>query len=265
MRSKNCDTIFIDYGDLGSKNILSRYIKSDKEFIYMKYLEWDTKFFGKDSYNLDVKKSNFKVSKNMIESLKNNFLNSFITVKLDTNYDYAYSDFLQKCDFRYIDTEVELVYKNQIDIDLNDEINIVKLNKNINLPYKELGSSFSLTRFHTDLNISNKKADKLWIEYLKNFKPNNEKILYIAKIKNEIVGVVLVNIAENIVNIFYIAVLEKFRSFGVGKVMIQEIIKKYKNFIIKTETQVKNINALNFYIKNGFMIENTKSVFHRWG
>ena len=69
---------------------------------------------------------------------------------------------------------------------------------------------------------------------------------------------------NKVANISYIAVIEEYRSFGVGKKLIQKIISDFSDFEIKTGTQVKNIKALNFYIQNGFAISNTYSIFHRW-
>jgi len=257
-------SFFIDYGTEKDKHCLLKYTQDRIAFIYMQYLDWDSNFFSKKSYNLDISKSNFNPNKNFIESFENDFSDSFISIKLDTNYDYEYVKFLQECDFKYIDTEVELNLNNKVVYQDDDRIDIKRIGENFDLPYEELGSSFSLTRFHTDLNIDNNKADLLWIEYLKNFTPDKNKYIYIAKIEDRYIGVILVNILEKIVNISYIAVIEEYRSFGIGQKLIQKVINDFSDFEIKTETQVKNIKALNFYIQNGFMISNTYSVFHRW-
>jgi ribosomal protein S18 acetylase RimI-like enzyme len=271
MKSKNFknkvnDSIFIDMSNKKSQQKLLKLKNNSNEFIYMKYLEWDTQFFGKKSYILDIEKSNFTPNKKMINSLKSNFKNSFITVKINSNYDYKYIDFLQKCGFNYIDTEVELnIINNSIKNYLRkSEISIERLKDNIDLPYKKLGSSFSLTRFHTDLNIDNVKADLLWIKYLKNFIPNKNKYLYIAKVKNKIAAVALVNINNNNANLFYIVVIDKFRSLGIGNKLISTIKSDFNNYTISTGTQIKNIKALNFYLKNNFVIKNTYNIFHKW-
>ena len=257
-------SFFIDFGTEKDKHGLLKYMRDRVEFIYMQYLDWDSKFFSKKSYNLDISKSNFNPNKNFIESFENDFSDSFISIKLDTNYDYEYVKFLQECDFKYIDTEVELNLNNKVVYQDDDRIDIQRIGENFDLPYEELGSSFSLTRFHTDPNIDNSKADLLWIEYLKNYIPSKNKYIYVAKMEGECVGVILVNMFNKVANISYIAVMKEYRSFGVGKKLIQRIISDYGDFEIKTETQVKNIKALNFYIQNGFMISNTYSVFHRW-
>jgi len=255
---------YIDMGGVKNKNTFLKFTKQNNRFIYMKYLEWDTIFFNKKSFTIDMNKSNFIPNKGILVSVTNNFENTFITLKLNTSYDKIYSNFFQQCGFQYIDTEVILLLKNATSFNSNKEVKIEKLDKNLNLPYYELGSSFSLSRFHSDLNISNKKADKLWIEYLKNFIPTNNKFLYVAKLKDDIIGVVLVNINKEIANLFYIAVLDNYRGHGVGHMLIRRIKKDLKEFDIMVGTQIKNIKALNFYIKNGFVITNTNSVFHRF-
>ena len=258
-------SFFIDYGTEKDKHCLLKYTQDRIAFIYMQYLDWDSNFFSKKSYNLDISKSNFNPNKNFIESFENDFSDCFTSIKLDTNYDYKYVKFLQECDFKYIDTEVALKLNDNNMVHIGDDrFKIQKIGENFDLPYEELGSSFSLTRFHTDPNIDNSKADLLWIEYLKNFIPSKNKYIYVAKMEGECVGVILINMFNKVANISYIAVIEEYRSFGVGKKLIQKIISDFSDFEIKTGTQVKNIKALNFYIQNGFAISNTYSIFHRW-
>jgi len=136
---------------------------------------------------------------------------------------------------------------------------------NIDLPYEELGSVFSSTRFHTDTNITNSKADDLWINYLKNYRISEDRCMFTAEINEKIVGVILVNVNGEIATLFYVAVLHEFAGRGVGSELIEYVFDNFKKFIIKTETQIQNFNALNYYINNGLSkIENTLTVLHRW-
>jgi len=255
--------LFVDDGSEYSRNLFLKYMSNGQKFIYLKSLKWDTEFFERPSFLLDVDKSNFIPNYDIQKEIFDNLSNSFISVKLDTKINYEYINFLQNCGFLYIDTEVQLEYRG-IDKRAKPLIDIERLNTNENLPYESLGSSFSLTRFHTDLHVDNNNADLLWVEYLRNFKPSENKSLYVAKVNKKVVGTVLVNRIGDIVNLFFIAVLDEHRNLGVGKDLINRVLDDYKEFKIQTETQVKNIKALNFYIQNGFFVKNSFSVLHRW-
>jgi len=259
------DFFLIDYSNKESKDLFSKYMLENREFIYLKYLEWDTDFFKRPSFSLVIDKSNFYPNDDLIQVLLNDFKDSFISVKIDTQIDFKYVNFLQESGFSYIDTEVQLKYREKEEnIHTNEDVKIEKLDVNKNIPHDRLGRSFNLTRFHTDLNISNDMANKLWVEYLKNFIPSHNKYLYVAKINNEVTATALVNIIGDRAYLFFIAVLEECRSFGIGKQLISNIIADFKGCKIETGTQVKNTKALNFYLKNGFFIKGSSTILHRW-
>jgi len=245
-------------------------LKNKESIFYFRYLEWDSNFFNKPSYILDINKSNLIPTHKMKYKIINKLKKAFVSVKIDASVNYKVIKFLQECGFKYIDTEVELEYINKynpvIHTKINKNIIVEKVSTNQKLPYKKLGNSFSLTRFHTDDNINDKLADKLWVEYLKNFKSSNKKNMFIARYKKSIVGVILINIDKetNIANLFFVAVLKEFQGLGVGQTLIQQVINKYSpKYKLTTGTQVKNINALNFYIKNGLLsIIKTRTVLH---
>lgn len=242
-------------------------IKDSESLFYFKYLEWDSDFFKKESFLLDVEKSNLIPTQKIKEKIKEKFQNSFISVKLNTNLDYKITFFLQECGFYYVDTEVTLeLSKLKEQNTTKENIKIENLTINENLPYKELGSAFSLTRFHADLNIDNSLANLLWINYIKNYKPSNNKYLFVAKINEEVAGVILVNTNDDkIANLFFVAVIDKYRGLGIGKELTSAVIIYFDKYHLTVGTQVKNINALNFYIKSGFSkIKQTSTVLHRW-
>jgi ribosomal protein S18 acetylase RimI-like enzyme len=172
--------------------------------------------------------------------------------------------------FNYIDTEVTLRFDNRNILSKKENYHIEDIVDNSNLPYVALGSAFSNTRFHSDVNIKDEKADDLWIEYLKNYKPSKNKKMFVAYDNINAVGVILVNIEPRIKEamLFFVAVVPLHQSQGVGRIMINYVLrflKKNDIDVIKTETQVKNINAINYYIKNGFsIIDKVSTILHRW-
>jgi len=234
---------------------------------YFKYLEWDSVFFNKSSYILDLDKSNLKKNEYIKNEISNRLKDSFVTVKMETSIEQTVVEFLQECGFVYIDTEVTLEkinnsYTKKL---TNKNIDVIKEIENKNLPYEKLGESFFLTRFHIDLHIDNVKADALWISYLENYQLSEAKHMFSASVNEKIAGIILVNIDQEVATLFFVAVIEEFRALGIGTLLINNALKYFKDYTIRTETQVKNINALNFYISNGLSkIQKTSTVLHRW-
>lgn len=257
--------IFIDYQNQESADLYQNYLKSGKEFIYFKYLEWDTCFFRKTSYMLDLSRSNFEPSQTAQSLIEKQFEDSFVTAKIDTSLDYKYTYFLQQCGFYYVDTEIKL-QNTFLPQSKPSDVNVEELYSNNLLPLQELGEAFSLTRFHCDPHISIKEADEVWISYLKNFVPSDTKKIYAAKINGEIAGVILSILNDHEAFLFFVAVLEPYRSKKIGSELMQQTIKMLGNEKpIYTGTQAKNIPALNFYMGNGFSkIVQTNTVLHYW-
>ncbi len=232
---------------------------------YFSYLDWDTRFFGLPCYRLDVNDFSEKA-----ESLKDRIIHQFkacfITVKIDTVVDYTLFLFLEKCGFNYIDTEVTLEHTGKNgQPSQNNCFKIDRLNENTGLPYEALGSIFSLTRFHADPHIPSVLADQLWIDYLQNYIPDKEHHMFVAKVQDEIVGVFLANETNQGAFLFYSAVIPGFQDKGIGAGLVRTLVNTLGNINISTGTQVKNVRALNFYIKNGFSkIKCTRTVMHRW-
>ena len=233
---------------------------------YFRYLEWDSCFFNRSSFYLDIDESNLGISEKIKSDIFKNFPDSFITVKLETQIKSEILIFLQDCGFYYIDTEVVLKSTQNRKREPTEGIKVVKNLKNVSLPYNKLGSSFYLTRFHSDPKIDDNKADLLWINYLKGYELCENKHMFSAQINGECAGVILVNLKDNEARLFFVAVLEEFRGLGVGKALINKLMEYFKSYTITAGTQVKNLGAMNFYIDNGLdKIAETSTVLHRWG
>lgn len=229
-----------------------------------RFLEWDTNFFGKPSYLVDFSNSSPIQDSSIHLFIKEKFQNAFITAKIGSQLEQFWLDSLQKSGFYYLTTEIKLEKIQHFEYS-DSEYVVTELHENLGLPYDELGKTFSKTRFHLDSNIGKEKADALWTSYIKNYKPTGSKRIFAAFSGGTVAGTILVNLDEKEALFFYVAVLDKFRGKDVGSVMINSISKKFLEFNITTGTQVNNIGALNFYIKNGFTrIKNTFTVMHRW-
>ncbi len=252
-----------------NKDIL--FEKGDVCFCFS-YLSWDSQFFQRPSYVLDTSRSCLGVlDKKNSQSLSRILQGSFVTAKIDTAVSHQLIKSLFALDFYYVETEVTLEFIKSGCLAQGDAVygqNIVVEKKEVNagLPYIKLGSSFSHTRFHTDSSIKDKLADDLWISYLKNYLPDENHHMIIAKYKDQIAGTILANEVGNKIILFFVAIREEFRGKGIGSALMNYVVRYFDNQQIITGTQIKNIPALNYYIKNGFSkIISTKTVLHHWG
>ena len=242
-------------------------IQTGKAYLYFRLLKWDTVFFGRPCYTLDPGFSAYSASKSLAETMSEYLVGAFVTAKIDTREDYGIVAVFQAAGFAYIETEITFEYCHGVfdDIATSDSVAIKRLHENTGLPYEKFGNIFSLTRFHTDPNIGSDKADLLWFNYLKNYSPDNTHHMYVATVKDDIAGVILVNESDECANIFYVAIAGSYQGRGIGSSLIRSVAENFRNRIVTTGTQARNVAAMNFYIKNGFRkIRSSKTVLHRW-
>lgn len=242
----------------------------------LQFLDWDTSFFGCPSYRVDFKGFSCKgISSEETEILKSSLKGTFITAVSDNSHEAGLSLFLQASGFRFIESGIILKFRSfpGKKIQCPQNVSVRKVDNLTNLDLKPLGLTFNLTRFHADPNIGKEKADELWVRYLQNFVPSDKKHAFIVfDQKNKPVGGIFINLYSDpdgisTADFFVVSVLKEYSSQGIGTAIAQEAVKWSLNNAeqIIVGTQGRNVNALNFYMKNGFTgIYKTTSIFHRW-
>jgi len=244
-------------------------LEADGAVYYFRFLEWDTDFFGINSYVLDVDKSKLLPSPKIKELIAGSIKDSFVTLKIATSLDKDLLAFLQALGFNYIDTEITLEYNEKFARHGAEAagVRVLEMKKNPGLACDELGGVFRHTRFHSDVHIPKEKADGLWINYIRTYRPSKTKRMYVAECDGETAGAILAGQSEDgrSANLFFVGVLKRFQGRRVGSALIRYVSDKLKDAELTVGTQGKNIPAINFYIKNGFSIVHaTKIIFHRW-
>lgn len=241
----------------------------------LRYLEWDSQFFGLPCYELDWVASTYSqeaVNKQQLYKRTENLPKIAVWAKLTCTVPQSFVSVYKLIGAEYIETELNLRHdvkyrkKEQI-----PKIEAYKTDCTDIAGFLELGKVFSQTRFHVDPMISLQKADELWQRYLKNYIPAQDRHVFIAKEKEYVIGTILVSIKrwqgeiKNIIDI--VAINDKARSRGIGSYLIQKAlswcIESGRPTVVST--QHRNVKAINFYIKNGFNIfESPRTVFHWW-
>ncbi len=89
-------------------------LKHGKSVFYFKFLPWDTKFFLRPSFILDPDKSLLVPSPGFKALIIKKFRGCFLTARMDSSLGSGIISFLQECLFKYICTEVTLVWDGRI-------------------------------------------------------------------------------------------------------------------------------------------------------
>lgn len=82
--------------------------------------------------------------------------------------------------------------------------------------------------------------------YRENFKSESSK--YFSMIyENKLIGFITLLVVENEITITNIAVEKIFRGTGLGKIFLEEILNKFKEYEFFLEVRESNIPAINLY------------------
>ncbi len=156
------------------------------------------------------------------------------------------------------------LYKNK---DKNPEIGrsiVVALDKDIP-ELKEISKSlFIESRFYNDPFFSKEEADNLYQAWIENSVKGKvaDLVLFIPDM-----GFVTCRKSEGSVGqIVLIGIRRGFRNQGAGAMLVVEAVKFFRKEGIRSvtvRTQLKNISAMNFYLKRGFYIKGSDLVYGR--
>jgi ribosomal protein S18 acetylase RimI-like enzyme len=82
-----------------------------------------------------------------------------------------------------------------------------------------------------------------------------------------LLGYILFKVTNNICTIELIAVKSEYQNMKLGTKLLSFLnTHAIKNKISKivVGTQISNLKAINFYIKNGFYVSETTDIYHWW-
>lgn len=264
-------------------------VRSNNRY-FLKYLKWDTDFFKIKSaklvlkneiLNKDIERIKRKIKQEQYEFItvvneNNNINNNKLIYRLgnvflaDVNIQFK----------KYIETPESIKksnYNNQKNNNANSnriytfstkEKIIIKNNLELKEEILEISQKeFKYSRFIEDDNLI--KPNEVYLEWTKNsFGRKNKFFAYYEK-DNRIEGFILFSINSSTLDIIIelIAIKNEMQSKGVGSFLlksIEEYAKKNSIKFLRVGTQLNNIKAQNFYIKNGFKHISNNSIYHLW-
>lgn len=250
-------------------NLEQKELKMNK--FHYKFLEWDTNYFGVNSGRVTLNESIGSkewdiISKvlqgndfNIIDNVNNDSINNLYISKLS-------GEFVTDINFQFIkeiNTEIKNVNKLDISIQnklpVNDEI--LEISRN----------SYKHSRFFNDPYLNKEKARDVYGHWVQSCFLSENKYFITCYIDSKIVGYILFSLdcKSNASIIELISVKEGMENRSIGKEMMMYLEKYiYNNHkdikYIKVGTQSNNINAINFYVRNGFRVKEIRSIYHYW-
>ncbi|MDK2828107.1 MAG: dTDP-4-amino-4,6-dideoxy-D-galactose acyltransferase [Clostridium butyricum] len=225
-------------------------------------LEWDSKFWGIEIYNVDKDYTFYIPSAINEKKYKSWLIQALVDVdKVET------INKLENEDFRYVDTKVNLVKKaiNRYEIDekffkdvRQDEIE----------NYKNIFGIlyYEISRYKI---FGIKKVNEFYYTWVINsiFGKMDDKCIGFY-IQGKLGGFITFKIRSNQLMIGLIGVFPEFQRKGISQQLLNmvnnEALKNNCN-IISVSTQGRNLNAINAYIKNGFNLKNIQNWYYLRG
>ncbi|WP_080055452.1 GNAT family N-acetyltransferase [Spirosoma aerolatum] len=233
----------------------------------IKYLEWDSSFFG---YPVGIIE--------LINNSDEDYLNKLFE-QASTKYKLLYvfvpeyieltRDFCERLNLDLVDQKI--IYKKQLSFEFtyNRITDIKSIMHSYFLPFKNLALQSGIySRYKIDKHFVNDEFERLYEEWLRKSLDGTIADECYAYYKTE-KPVGLVTIKKNVldVSIGIIAVNSAFRGFGIGTKLLDTVsLFAFNNnyTTVSVATQSKNYSACKFYEKNGFHVKQVISIYHYW-
>lgn len=240
------------------------FMENIKSAVTFTELLWDTEFFGVKSAKAILKKPLKKIE---WENLKKRFEDYQFLSILNLESESFNAQLIGKDTSAFlIDTNIQFVKKltklSELSANVTIHQALAKNEKIIEI------ADFSFSKFTEDPELLKRRGNEVYSQWLLNAFEKKEKFFLISKnIAGEINGFVLFSYLDSTCIIELIAVSTKESKGGIGTSLfnaLEHISFKQGIKEIKVGTQIKNLNAINFYHKMGCKQVGCHQVFHLW-
>ncbi|HEY5590031.1 MAG TPA: GNAT family N-acetyltransferase [Paludibacter sp.] len=227
------------------------------------YLDWDSNFFGLKIGKIEM---NISTINDMVEIEKLKIADEYDLVYLFIDkLDNSTIEWLEKKGVNLVDQKV-IYQKNLVDHQIETMLRIEKYNGDVTPKLLELAiESGHKSRFMKDIRLTSRFIDlyRLWIEKSVNGELADE--LLVSYYNTEITGFVTLKKNKKIGTIGLIAVDKNFRGIGIGRGLLiaaENWFKSNNCNKMSVITQQENIEACRLYLRSGFKILKSQSIFH---
>lgn len=227
-------------------------------------LTWDSNFFGANTVKVSIYD---KLTENDLKEILEEVKRFEFIIFSDRSSEY-YNDYLigSYTDAYLVDSNIQLSLINDLEEKIDES---EKLEISNNYPYNEdilliAKNNIKYSKYFNDPNVNSIKGAELYMNWTKNSFHDLDK--YFITYKEETIrGFLLFSLAEEVATIELLIIDEKQHGLGIGTKLINEL-KHYlpRNFIINVGTQIDNMEAINFYMKNGFKLKTNQRTYHYW-
>ena len=235
----------------------------------IRYLQWDSDFFGLSVASLDgghLQAETSKVAFDWCIKEKIRCLYFLANGRDSQTLQYAY-----KAGFKFVDVRVEMEFDfrnlqktHAPSLEIKPVTKVVELGCIQTLARK----SHTDSRFFKDLNFDRIKCEKLYEEWIDRDFEKGNVLGFFPDDRENIKGYITFTMeSSDVARIGLIALEDQFRGQGVGAELLNITIamsKKLKTKKLIVVTQATNTSALRLYEKAGFRISDTKIWFHKW-
>jgi len=233
------------------------------EEINIKYLSWDSNFFGKKTGKIICNNSS-ELSDLLNKAKHDNY--ELIYVFENENY-HVKNEIMKQYNGKLVDKKA--LYHKWITGLLPLYEQIEKYTGNLTNELENLAYiSGEFSRFKLDKNFKEDdfyRMYKIWIK--ESLSGQIADSVFVLKENGQINGMVTLKISEGIGHIGLIAVSPETQGKGYGKMLIKSCENRLfasDIFQLEAPTQKDNVQACNFYERAGFKIKEITNIYHFW-
>lgn len=237
---------------------------TNEKYVSFYELEWDTEFFGISSAKAILHMPLSPIEWDKLQNKLENY--QFISIT-NQNSEPVNAQFIGKNTTAFL-ADVNIQFSKKL-VDTNEIPTNVTIHQSLerNDQIVEL-ADFKFSKFITDPELAKRGGKKVYSQWVINAFEKPEKFFALSRDKNNnIDGFVLYSFSDNACVIELIAVSQKLTKGGIGTSLFKAVEyathQQGLNEII-VGTQIRNLNAVNFYHKVGCKQVGCHQVYHLW-
>jgi dTDP-4-amino-4,6-dideoxy-D-galactose acyltransferase len=234
----------------------------------IKYLKWDTDFFGFKVGKLDIRSTNLKINSDSLKekASKEGYKLVYTYIKENNPVNKGFDKFL-------VDSHISMEMAMPEEKPEKQFILLNEYNMPDDMMVEELfnitDDVATLSRFSRDPNIDKLKVVNLYREFIRNsIKTTFGDGIIIKRNKNKIIeGLFIPSTSGNTGRELLIGVDGNFRRNGIGRKLFHLSLNYWSSkgvINIFTNVSKNNVDSLNFHTRLGYNVKDVINIYHIW-